>query len=54
MNPMSLLTLSPESLRAAATHAGGSSPHGERRERRYALALALALLLVPTSLLLLT
>ena len=53
MNPMSLLTLSPESLQAAVAHAGSCSPHGERRERHYALALALSLLLVPTSLLLL-
>lgn len=51
MTPMSLLALPPETLRDVSEqeqqHAPAATPHGERRERFYALALVCVLLSAP-------
>jgi hypothetical protein len=52
MSPMSLLTMSSDTLQAASLQQPAQhSPHGERGERFYAQALVLMLLAVPLSLL---
>ena len=52
MAPMALLTLPTEMLRDADQHPHPASPHGERRERVYALALMLLLFGAPLGMML--
>jgi hypothetical protein len=44
---MSLLAVPPDALRDVSVHQVQPSPHGERRERFYSLAVALVLLATP-------
>ncbi len=53
MAPMALLTLPTEVLREATLNPHADSPHGERNERAYALALMLLVMGIPMSALLL-
>ena len=53
MAPMALLTLPTDMLRDANAHPQTASPHGERKERLYAVALTAILMAAPLGLVLL-
>jgi hypothetical protein len=53
MSPMSLLTLSGETLQASHDNGDGPSPHGERGERYLASWMGLGVLLMSATLMLL-